>query len=195
MPKQTAHNDKWLLEGLRKGDVDAFEQIFKQHWHRLYLIARSRLQSHDEAEEVIQSIFSSLWEKRESLLITNLPFYLQTAVRNSIIDLIRSRVTKQKYWDYYKVFIPDQQAVTENAIDFDDLNGAVEEAVNHLPEKSKKVFQLSRFEGRSNKEIAKLLHLSEKAIEYHLTKSLRDLRLHLKDFILMLLFGLSIIPA
>jgi len=183
MPNQTDHNDQRLLEDLRNGSKDAFEQIFKRYWHRLYVIAKSKV-SHDEAEEIIQSIFSSLWEKRASLAITQLSFYLQTAVRNSIINLIRSRVTQQKYWDYYKTFIPGQQAITENEVEFDDLNEAVEEAVNHLPEKSKKVFRLSRFEGRSNAEIAKLLHVSEKAIEYHLTKSLRDLRLHLKDFIL-----------
>ncbi|SRR5258706_8962942 len=191
MPNQTDHNDQRLLGDLRNGSKDAFEQIFKRYWHRLYVIAKSKV-SHDEAEEIIQSIFSSLWEKRASLAITQLSFYLQTAVRNSIINLIRSRVTQQKYWDYYKTFIPGQQAITENEVEFDDLNEAVEEAVNHLPEKSKKVFRLSRFEGRSNAEIAKLLRVSEKAIEYHLTKSLRDLRVHLKDFILMLLIGFSI---
>ena len=191
MPNQTDHNDQRLLEDLRNGSKDAFEQIFKRYWHRLYVVAKSKV-SHDEAEEIIQSIFSSLWEKRASLAITQLSFYLQTAVRNSIINLIRSRVTQQKYWDYYKTFIPGQQAITENEVEFDDLNEAVEEAVNHLPEKSKKVFRLSRFEGRSNAEIAKLLHVSEKAIEYHLTKSLRDLRVHLKDFILIVLIGLSI---
>jgi len=192
MPNQTDHNDQRLLEELSKGSTDAFEQIFRRYWHRLYTMAKSKVQSHDDAEEIIQTIFSSLWEKRESLTITNLSFYLQTAVRNSVIDIIRSRVTQQKYWDYYKTFIPGQLTVTEDTVAFDDLNGAVEEAVNHLPEKSKKVFKLSRFEGRSNAEIAKLLHLSEKAIEYHLTKSLRDLRVHLKDFTLMLLIVLFI---
>ena len=183
MPNQADHNDQRLLEDLCNGSKDAFEQIFKRYWHPLYVIAKSKV-SHDEAEEIIQTIFSALWEKRASLAITHLSFYLQTAVRNSVINLIRSRVTQQKYWDYYKTFIPVQQAITENEVEFDDLNEAVEEAVNHLPEKSKKVFRLSRFEGRSIAEIAKLLHVSEKAIEYHLTKSLRDLRLHLKDFIL-----------
>ena len=192
MPNQADHNDQRLLENLRKGNTDAFEQIFRRYWHRLYIMAKSKVQSHDDAEEIIQTIFSSLWEKRESLAITNLSFYLQTAVRNSVIDRIRSKVTQQKYWNYYKTFIPDHLTSTEDTVVFDDLNGAVEAAVNHLPEKSKKVFKLSRFEGRSNAEIAKLLHLSEKAIEYHLTKSLRDLRVHLKDFILIVLVGLSI---
>lgn len=177
------NNEKLLLEDLRKGCVDSFARIFKLYWHQLYIIARSKVKSHDEAEEIIQNIFSALWEKRESLVISNLSFYLQSAVRNRILNLIRSKITQEKYWHYYKTFIPGYQRVTENTVEFDDLNEAVENAVSRLPEKSREVFTLSRMEGRSNAEIASLLKVSEKAIEYHLTKSLRALRVHLKDYI------------
>lgn len=182
MPNQTGYNEPLLLADLRKGSVNAFEKIFKRHWEPLYVSAKSKLRSHDEAEEVIQSIFSALWEKRESLLITNLSFYLNTALRNRILNMIRDKAPQQKYWDYYKAFIPQYQDITDEVVAFDDLNDAVELAVNHLPEKSRKVFKLSRMEGRSNAEIANLLQVSEKAIEYHLTKSLKELRVHLKDF-------------
>jgi RNA polymerase sigma-70 factor (family 1) len=185
MQHQADHNEQLLLEKLRHGDAEAFERIFRLHWHRLYAVAKTKVQSHDEAEEIIQHIFSSLWEKRETLLITNLTFYLNTAVRNHVINLVRNRITQEKYWMYYKTFIPAQGNVTREAVEFDDLNEAVEEAVNRLPEKSRKVFKLSRIEGRSNAEIADLLHLSEKAIEYHLTQSLRKLRVHLKDFMVL----------
>jgi RNA polymerase sigma-70 factor (family 1) len=189
MPNQTNHTDNLLLENLRKGSVEAFEEIFRKNWHRLYIIAKTKISSHDEAEEIIQNIFSTLWEKRESLLITNLQFYLNAAVRNRILNLIRSKITHEKYWEYYKTFIPQGQEITDHAVAFDDLNEAVEVAVNRLPEKSREVFKLSRMEGRSNAEIATLLHLSEKAIEYHLTKSLRELRLHLKDYMMVITFA------
>lgn len=186
MQHQADYNEQTLLEQLRQGNAEAFERIFRHHWQRLYTIAKSKVQSHDEAEEIIQHIFSALWEKRETLLITNLSFYLNTAVRNHVINMIRSRITQEKYWDYYKAFIPRHQYATRDAVEFEDLNEAVEEAVSRLPEKSREVFKLSRMEGRSNAEIANLLHLSEKAIEYHLTKSLRKLRVHLKDFMVLL---------
>jgi RNA polymerase sigma-70 factor (ECF subfamily) len=185
MPNQTDHNEQLLLQNLREGSVEAFEQIFKLYWRPLYILAKSKVSEHDEAEEIIQNIFSTLWEKRESLLITNLSFYLQRSVKNRVLNLIRERVTQQKYWDHYKTFLPDLR-ITENSVAFNDLNEAVEEAVNLLPEKSREVFKLSRMEGRTNAEIAHLMHLSEKAIEYHLTKSLRKLRLHLRDHILIL---------
>lgn len=183
MSNQTEYNEALLLADLRKGSVHAFEKIFKQHWESLYRSAKTKLRSHEEAQEVIQSIFSVLWEKRETLLITNLSYYLNTALRNRILNMIRDKIPQEKYWDYYKVFIPKHQNTTEHIVAFDELNSAVELAVKHLPEKSRQVFRLSKLEGRSNKEIANLLQVSEKAIEYHLTKSIKELRVHLKDFI------------
>ncbi len=192
MASPTDYNEKKLLNKLREGHVNAFEEIFKRYWHRLYVVAKAKLQSHDEAEEVIQSIFSTLWERREILFITNLSHYLHTAVKNRILNIIRSRITEEKYWNYYKTFFPVNHHTTEEAIDFSDLNDAVEEAVNLLPEKSRQVFKLSRMEGRSNAEIANLLKLSEKTIEYHLTRSIRELRVHLKDY---MMFISLILPA
>jgi len=178
--------DEELLLRLRKGDEWAFEQIFKRHWHKLYLVAHAKIGSHAEAEEIVQNIFSTLWEKRNTLEVTNLTGYLYRSVRNRTINQIRDKITQHRYWEYYKQFIPTTtKNSTENVVMFDDLSDAVEVAVNRLPEKSRQVFRLNRLEGKSISEIANLLKLSEKAIEYHLTKSLKELRVHLKDFILI----------
>jgi RNA polymerase sigma-70 factor (ECF subfamily) len=91
---------------------------------------------------------------------------------------------QKKYWDYYKTFIPHQENLTERAVEFNELLEALEEKMEYLPEKSKKVFKLNRLEGHSIAEIANTLNLSEKAIQYHITRSLKELRLHLKDFII-----------
>jgi RNA polymerase sigma-70 factor (family 1) len=183
-PFQT--NEVKLLQGLAQSDVHAFEEIFKTYWKPLFSTAYSKLQDRSEAEEIVQHIFSSLWEQREKVEIENLSAYLHRAVKNRILNLIRAKVTEKKYWEYYRNFIPSVQNSTENTVVFDDLQEGLEAAVNHLPEKSRRVFQLSRFEGRTNHEIAKLLKISEKSIEYHLTKSLRELRIHMKDYITIL---------
>lgn len=177
------YNESLLLADLQKGSVRAFEKIFRRHWEPLYRSARMKLRSHEEAEEIIQSIFSALWERRETLAISNLSHYLNVALRNRILNAIRDRIPQEKYWNYYKNFIPQQEANTDQKVDFNDLNEAVETAVEKLPEKSRQVFKLSRLEGMSNAEIANILKVSEKAIEYHLTKSLKELKVQLKDFI------------
>ena len=186
MPDESKYNESLLLEDLRNGSAIAFENIFNLYWENLYRTAKCKLRAHEDAEGVVQNIFSSLWEKRETLIINNLTGYLNTALRNRILNIIRDRMPQQKYWDYYKAFVPRSLDVTDQHVAFHDLSSAVERAVNHLPEKSRQVFRLSRLEGRSNAEIANLLSVSEKAIEYHLTKSLKEMRVRLKDYITVL---------
>ncbi len=167
--------------------MEAFEQIYKLYWKRLYAIAAAKLQSAEEAEEVVQELFTTLWEKRNTLIITNLSHYLFSAVRYRVINAIRSKVVHKSYWDFYRTFIPRSESSTEEVVQYNDLNEAFENAVNALPEKSQTIFRLSRFEGKSVQEIAKSLKLSEKAIEYHVTKSLKVLKVQLKDFIYLIL--------
>ena len=183
-------SEEEVLRGLRDGNQAAFESIYRLYWHRLYLTAYSKVESHAEAEEIVQNIFSTLWEKRQTLLITNLGAYLQISVRNRIINHIRGKITQRKYWEYYKNYIPLGRESTTDAVMYDDLAEAVEVAVNRLPEKSRQVFRLNRLEGKSIREIANLMKLSEKAIEYHLTKSIKELKVHLRDFILVFLISI-----
>ncbi len=179
-------NEPEVLRRLREGSIEAFELIFARYWRKLYTEAFGKLQSHDEAEEITQAIFVTLWEKKETLLISDLRNYLLVSVRNRILNHIRAKLTQQKYWDYYKAFIPQQRTLTEDAVNYNGLSHALEDAMNHLPQKSRDIFRLNRMEGKSVAEIASSLHLSEKAIEYHLTKSVKEIKVHLKDYMVML---------
>ena len=180
------YNEEEILECLRQGDSEAFKKIFKKYWRQLYADAYSKIGSHEEAEEIIESVFCVLWEKRKTLVITNLPHYLHTAVRNRFLNQVRSKIPQEKYWDYYKNFIPQVSETTEHTVFFDDLSDAFDQALKRLPDKSRQVFRMSRLEGRSIAEVAGLMKLSPKTIEYHLSKSLKELRVYLKDFIVML---------
>jgi RNA polymerase sigma factor (sigma-70 family) len=97
-------------------------------------------------------------------------------------NLIKSQITMRKYQEYLIFREIEQNRQIEDVLYFDDLAEAVEQALKKLPEKTAEVFRLSRFEHQSNQEIATKLHLSEKAVEYHITKSLQFLKQHLKMF-------------
>ena len=105
---------------------------------------------------------------------------------NRCIDQIRTQISHQKHWDFYKEYIPKSIENTQDTIVCNDLQRKLEEGLQLLPEKSRRVFQLSRMEGKSVAEIAKTLSLSEKAIEYYITKSLKTLKVYLKDFVLVI---------
>ncbi len=155
-------------------------------------MAYSRVRSKEISEEIVQSIFISLWDKRSTVSINNIPSYLFTAIKYQTLNIIESRVVYKKYWHYYKNFIPQQEDVTERTIQFNELMEVIEEGMDQWPEKTKTIFKLNRLEGRSVHEIADILHLSEKAIQYHLTRSIKEIRLHLKDYIISLSFILFV---
>jgi RNA polymerase sigma-70 factor (family 1) len=179
----STYSDLELLEAIRHDDEEAFTELFQRYWKTVHAMAYVRVRSEEVTTEIVQELFISLWDKRASQSIKHLPSYFYTAVKNKTLNHIEAQFVRKNYSAYYKKFIPGQENATENTVEFDDLMQAVETGMEDLPEKSKKVFKLNRLEGRSVSEIADMLQLSEKAIQYHITLSLKKLRLHLKDYI------------
>jgi len=170
-----------LLTALRTGDQHAFSVIFKRYWYHLYSLAYNKVQSHEVAEEIVQDLLVTLWEKRNVLLITNLSHYLNVSLKNRCIDHIRRNATKEKYWHYIKSYFPVMEV--EEEVIAHELEEALEKGIAQLPEKSRMIFKLNRLDGLSNSEIAVRIQLSEKSVEYHITKSLKQLKRYLKDFV------------
>jgi RNA polymerase sigma-70 factor (ECF subfamily) len=180
---RTTYNDGELLDAIRGNDEGAFSELFRRYGKEVYRMAYCRVRSHEAAEEMVQNLFLALWDKRATLSITNFSSYFYTAVKNRALNVIESLIVKKKYWDYYKNFIPREENVTERAVEYAELLEAIEKGIAFLPEKPKMVFTLNRLEGRSIQEIAGILNLSTKTVQYHLTRSLKELRLHLKHYI------------
>ena len=181
------HNEEWLLLELRKGNKRAFEGIFNRYWYTLFKVAYSRIKRREEAEEIVQNIFTALWKNRDTALISNLSYYLYASVTKGVISKIREKLVQKKYWDYYTRFLPEYSMLTDEKVEFEDLNSAMENALLELPQKSQQVFKLNRLQGLSITEIAQFLKMPRRTVEHHLTKSLRTLRIRLKNYILFLL--------
>lgn len=182
-----------IISAVRKGDGKALSKIFQLYWKPLYNVALRKTNSHEIAEEMVQDLFTDLWDKRATLFVHqqpayfNLSTYLMTAIKNKVLNHIRSQVYQSEYFDYYKSVFSSLEKSTERQVEFKQLQEALDEGVERLPDRAKQVFTLSRLEGRTIPEIAHTLNLSEKTIEYHLTKSLKAIRIRLKDYILFFL--------
>ena len=181
------YTEEKLLEAIRLDDEKAFAELFNRHWHKAHVLAYSKVHSKEVTEEIVQDLFMTLWDKRATLSIHNVSSYIYASVKNKALNYIESCIVRKKYWDYYKAFVPQVEDSTEKIVNYNELLEALEHGMEHLPKKTKKIFQLNRLEGRSVSEIAKLLNLSEKAIEYHLTSSLKHLRVHLKNSMIMMI--------
>jgi RNA polymerase sigma-70 factor (ECF subfamily) len=174
-----------LLRLIQKDDEDAFAELYNRHAPRVRAMAFSKVNSIEATQEIVQEIFSSLWERRSSLHVTALPNYLAVAVRYQVINYIKGQLAFRKYSNLYKAFVKVSEEDTLETVQFHNLTDAIEEGVQKLPEKTQLVFRLNRMEGKSISEIAIKLKLSEKAIKYHISRSIKELRFHLKEFLLL----------
>lgn len=182
MKVSSYQNDEELLEALRNGDENAFNEIYERFWYRIFLAAYQRLRKKELAQEMVQNLFLKLWEKRASLQIRQLEHYLFASIRHAIIDHINAQLVVNNYREYYTAFTKVEEETTDRMVALDEVSEALEEALTRLPEKSQEVFRLSRLNHWPVDKIANHLDLSTKTVQYHLTKSLKFLRAHLKEF-------------
>ena len=172
--------DHDLIKKLKQGHIEAFNQLFYAYSSRLYHFAFGYLKSKEEAEELVQEIFSKIWEKRDRLDEgLNFKSYLFTIAFNAVKKHFRSQALLNRYFDYVGSNVPED-SVSED-VDYISLKALVDELVNHMPEKRKAVFVKSRYEGKNTKEISEEMSISKSTVENHLNQALKYLRQHLNQ--------------
>lgn len=176
-------SDEKLLELLKSGDELAFTEIYNRYWNRMLTVAANKVDNIADAEEIVQDIFVSIWKRREFLeLVSTFNNYLAVSVKYRVIKLLAKRKNHQKYTDtvVHKGSLSDNS--TQELLDFEALKNELSKVVADLPERCRLVYQLSRDEGLSQKQIAATLGISEKTVEAHLGKALKVLRKNLHLF-------------
>lgn len=187
MPSYSDIADKDLLASLMQGDESAFTEIYTRYWKKLFVTASHRLNSFEDAEEIVQDIFVSLWNRRHRLDVhSDLSGYLAVSVKYRVIKMLDSHYNEKRYIDSImtKGLIDDS---TQELLAFEELKEELARYVQELPEKCQLVFKLSREDGYSQKQIAEELGVSEKTVESHLGKAFKTLRTKLKGFMMTLL--------
>ena len=176
------HTDQELVELMKAGHRHAFNEIYERYWFRLYTAAVKRLISRDDAKDIVQDLFCSIWVKRDSLVIsTSLSAYLFTAIKYRIINYIESNITKAAYLSSLDRAVMDYDNSANEAIIGRDLEAFLESGIKTLSPNVKKVFELSRKEHLSVREISERLHISDQTVKNQISKALKVLRVHLSD--------------
>ncbi|WP_373514400.1 RNA polymerase sigma-70 factor [Persicitalea sp.] len=177
-------SDPEIVQAIRQGEESAFEQMFRTYYEPLCRYANTMLKDSDEAEEVTQGLFMSVWEKRENLEITlSLKAYLYRAVHNHCLNRIKHYGVRETHRAYSLHFETDSHDSVTEAIYGSELEKRIERAVSKLPEQCQVVFRMSRFEELKYQEIADELGLSVKTIENQIGKALKIMRKELADYL------------
>lgn len=169
-PETSTTDDSILLRQIALGDEAAFNQLFRNYWEKVYADAYRRLKDHAEAQDVVQEIFTNIWQNRQWQSIQYLPAYLHTAVRNRVINAM----TKKKLVHAFFGLLDELQE--HNAADtnllWKEVVQAYEALLATLPPKRQAIFRMRYQQGLSTKDIADQLGIKRKTIQNQLGKAI-----------------------
>lgn len=180
---------KEILQQIISGDESAFEKVYRFYYPRLNYFATQYLFDAEASKNIVQDVFTELWDKRESLQYdSNLNAWLFTVTKNKSLKVISQLKSRQNYDNHIKSRQLDANYKSLSDFDtsnfvFEELQTQIQIALDRLPPACRKVFEMSRFEDKKNREIAEELNLSIKTVEAQISKALRSLKSDLKDYL------------
>jgi len=181
------HSDLELISLLKRGDTYAFDQLYARHWSAMYRSAFYLLRDEEACMDIVQDIFTWLWEKRRELDIQAVPSYLRSAVRFKVANYIRSGKIRESFYAHLATLETETTIGSQELLELNDLKTIIQQAINTLPEKCRQIFLLSRDGQLSNQQIADLLGLSIKTVEAQKTIALKRIRAVVEPHLLAML--------
>ncbi|WP_316789135.1 RNA polymerase sigma-70 factor [Pedobacter frigoris] len=181
-------SDVALLSLFKGGDQSAFKMIYERYWQLLYVSACKILKDEDEAKDIVQEVFISFLHKRADLEINiSISSYLYSAVRYKVFDFISRKKVRQDHLDSLSAYMYSGNLSTDRALIEKEINAEIEKEIQNLPQKMKEVFEMSRKEELSHKEIADTLNISDKTVKKQISNALKLLRPRFTNYYSILL--------
>lgn len=184
------------MEEIKYRDSELFARLFEQYKEPFARFAYSFVRDMVVAESLFVDALVDYWQRRDQLPEnTNIPSYILTAVRNKALNYMRHQRVKQsaeekilsKAQSDLEFRISSLESFTIEQLFVDEIGDIVRKSIAQMPEQTRRIFEMSRFENKRNAEIAEQLGISIKTVEFHITKMLKVLRENLKDYMLCLL--------
>lgn len=163
------------LEALRNGDQDVFRVIYLHYATPVKDFLQLLTRSEDEAKEITQEIFVTIWEKRAQINPEkSFKGYLYTIARNAAFKLFEQKKVHDRYlsnsYPQAEYYSSDEKLIAE------ETEILMQIAINRMPPQRKKIFEMSRGEGLKSTEIAERLNLSRHTVDNHLAAAKKDLK-------------------
>lgn len=176
--------DKKLLEDIKKGKESAFDELFRLHFKNLTYFSMKIVKSRELAEEVVQDLFVTFWEKRNQFdLKISIKAYLYRAVYNNSVHVAR----RNNKHDSSELTLDNELTEDfDNILEKNELETRIFGLIEQLPEKCKEIFKLSRFEELKYKQIAEQLKISIKTVETQMSRALKFLKENMSDYLKLL---------
>ena len=191
------YSDQQLINGINQGDVNAFEELYKQYYVFLCLIAEHIVTNPSDAEEIVSDVFVKLWNIKEKIEITkSIKVYLVKAVHNTSINYLerlnlKNKLTDSLTYSDYKLLAWDSDYPLGQLYEKEILD-ILDHGISALPDACREIFILSRNEDMKYSDIADKLRISVNTVKTQIKIALAHLRENLKNYLMILLFFMGI---
>ncbi len=190
----TAAQDIELLSQLKQGDKAGFDMLFRKYYKPLCSHA-FQFVSFEDVEEIAQDVLLWVWQNRETLLVhTSLQAYLYRAVHLRCLSCIEQHTAHRRAQSQYRLQFTDTFASEIDSFETRELLRLIHATIDRLPPKFKEAFVLHRFHNHSYKEIAEMLEVSPKTVDYRIQQALKQLHEELKDYYPFVMLSVGIYP-
>lgn len=178
-----------------------FEDIYLSYFSKMKHFAKEYVISDEDAENIVQDVFMELWEKKEMLTMhLNLIAYLFTTIKNRCLNHLRHKSVVQEtasqlqeeYIITLRMNLDSLEAFDQNLFSEQDIETVISKALDSLSEKCRKIFIMSKIEGKKQKQIATELNISINTVETQMGIAYKKLRTELKDYLPLFIFLVSL---
>ncbi|HTB26893.1 MAG TPA: RNA polymerase sigma-70 factor [Puia sp.] len=198
MAQEPLHNEKQLLQKISEGDDTAFRHLFDRYYGQIYTASFRYLKVHELAEDLVQSSFLKIWEKRNQLShVERFDHYLFRIAHNEMADHFRKHSRRDLHIQRIREMFEEETGSPEELLITKQKRALIADVISNLPPQQQTAYKLSRDEGLSYQEIAERMHLSVNTIKVHISQALKTLKIFFashKDEYLVWLLILSV-PA
>lgn len=177
MADYSAFSDPELADLLKSGDRNAFAEIYTRYRFILHNHAWNKLRNKEETQDLVQEVFSMIWARHETINIgNNLAGYLYSCIHNQFLNMVVRKNVRTKYIDSIAAFSESGPVITDHRVRENMLRDLIEKEVAQLPARMREVFELSRKQHLSQKEIAEIMGISEQTVKKQMNYALKILR-------------------
>ena len=186
--------DSSLIGKLKNGDISSFEVIYKSHYRRIFHFALQYLRDEEACSNIIQDVFSSLWDNKKKLAAeTNLNAWLFTVTKNRCLKYIRELKSEERHLakltEQRMSLIHDAlNSLDTSPMAFQEIEKIIQRTLNNLTPQCRKAFEMSRFNEKKYSEIADEMQIAQKTVETHISNALKIFRTALKDYLPVMIF-------
>jgi RNA polymerase sigma-70 factor (family 1) len=194
MMAKASLSDEELWQRIIAGDGRSFALFYDRYWLKMYKAALYYLKDANAGEEVVQEVFVTIWNKRQTLDIKNFAAYLNSVTRYEVYR--RLKIAKHSPIEFYDEF-PATAGVVYN-MGYEHLNELdhefmIQECLKELPKRCREIFQMSKTQHLSNTEIAALLEISKHTVENQLAIAIKHIRQNMSKVAVLTLLLIRII--